>query len=372
MNKKIKSKIIRHLAGLLIFGSLLLIVSFSNTNKRNITDRYSEVISIFFDSGLDINSSYDRELFEDAVTNFFSVNKKKSGSLITKLNEFIEKKFTEKELKTGSVKKTLSVEVISEIFRKFLKFILFFAIVEFLIFYLAERLASLKFYLEFNGMNKFYRLIGKFFNERKKQYYPDKLNYKQAFLLFIGALIRFTAYLVLFSPVYVVAYILKFNSENVTFIWIIIFGVFTNGVLITAINRFFQLLNSEKKRGYVETLRVKNMPMFSENNSREMLTSLIKIKITFGETIFSQIFESAHLQFVGSFKQISRFVITGLIIIGMALNIQSGLFYEMLQSFLSKEIDILFFILFLIFFSVKLVDVFIDLYSLKLESKYDN
>ncbi len=372
MNKKIKSKIIRHLSGLLIFGSLLLIISFSYIDNSKITADYSEVISIFSESGLDINSSYDREIFSDAVTNFFSGDKKKSGNLIAKLNEFIEKKFTEKDIKTGSYKKRLSGGVISEILWKFLKFISLFAAVEFLIFYLAERLASVKFYLEVEGKNKFYRLIKRFFRERKKQFVREKLNFKQLSLLILGTLIRFTAYFVLFSPVYVVAYILKFNSENVTFLWIIIFGVFTNGVLITAVNRFFQLLNSENKRGYVETLRVKNMPMFRRDNTGGLIKSLLKIKIDLGDTIFSQIFESAHLQFVGSFKQISRFVITGLIIIGMALNIQSGLFYEMLQSFLFKEFDILFFILFLIFFSVKLIDVFIDLYSLKLESKYDN
>ncbi len=362
----------RHLSGLLIFGSLLLIISFSNIKHHNTTEKYEEVISLFKNSGLDINSRYDREIFEDAVTNYFSSEKEKRDFLISNLKEFVEKRFTEKELKTGSNKKTLSVETVSIILWKFMKFILVFIIVEVLIFYLSEKLASLKFFLEKERKNNFHILIVRFFAERKKRFVPDKINLKELLLLFIGAVGRFSAYFIFFSPVYVIAYIFKFNAENTTFIWIILFGVFTNGVLIAGINRFFQLLISESKRGYVETLHVKNLPMFENHEIREFINSSMKIKIDFGETIFAQIFESAHLQFVGSFKQISRFVITGLIIIGMALNIQSGLFYEMLQSFLFKEYDILFFILFLIFLAVKIIDVIIDLYSLKLEGKYDN
>ncbi len=372
MNNKIKSKILRHVAGLLIFGSLLLLSAFFSINKTDVTEKYKDVISLFNQSGLDINSNYDREIFKDATTNFFNHEKKQSTQLINKLNEFVDRQFTEKELKTGSEKEYLSGEIVVSLLWKFFKFIFVFSIVEALILFLAERFAILKFYLEKRNGNRFINQIKEYFENRKLRFVKGKINFKRLTYLSFLALVKFLAYFVFFSPVYVIAYILKYNSENITFVWIILFGVFTNGVLISGINKFYNLLIAESKKGYVETARVKGLQMFAEEETKSFVSSLLKIKLNFGETILSQIYESAHLQFVSSFKEISRFVITGLIIIGMALNVQTGLFYEMLRSFLYSEYDILLFILFLIFTAVKITDIIFEIYSHKLNGKYEN
>jgi hypothetical protein len=356
----------------MIFGSALLIIALASGGSVSINVKYSKIIALFQKSGLDINSSYDRQIFEDGVSNVLKENPAEKAELITSINKFTEEKYTNKELKTGNRKETLSFSTLPGILWKFLKFLFLFFLVEISIFYFSERLALIKFYLVKEKKNSFVGKIYQTIRERKDFYVKEKLDWLKIFLLLIGMLVRFVGYLVLFSPVYVIAYVLKFNSENFTFIWGILFGIFTNGVLIAGVNKFYHLLITESKRGYVETAMVKNVPLFPKAEWRKLLKILLLKKGDFGETIVTQIFASAHLQFVPSFKEVSRFVITGLIIIGMALNIQSGVFYQMLRSFLFAEYDILFFILFLIFTTVKFVDTAIDLYAVRESGKYEN
>ncbi len=372
MNSKTKKILNRNLLSFLIFGSVLLIIAFSSSGSVNFNSKYAKIISLFQKSGLDINSTYDRLIFEDAVENVLKENPTEKEELITSLNEFTEEKYTNKKLKTGDRRESLSFSTLPGILWKFIKFLLLFAIVEFSIFYLSERLALIKFYLVKEKKNSFGRLLVQKMAERKNYYIKEKIDWTKTVLLFIGMLGRFFGYLVLFSPVYVIAYILKFNSENITFIWSFVFGIFTNGVLIAAVNKFYHLLVTESKRGYVETATVKNVPLFPDENLKGLLKILLLKNGNFGETIVTQIFASAHIQFVPSFKEVSHFVITGLIIIEMALNIQSGVFYQMMRSFLFAEYDILFFILFLVFATVKFVDAAIELYAVRESGKYEN
>jgi len=372
MNSKTKKILTRHLLSFLIFGSALLIAAFSSGGSDSFNAKYTKIISLFKKSGLDINRTYDRLIFEDAVGKVLKGNTTEKENLIANVNKFTREKYTKKELKTGSRKETLSLLTLPGIMWKFLKFLFLFFIVEISIFYFSERLALIKFYLVKEKKNSFSGLLDRMIWEKKDFFIKEKIDWLRTSLLILGMIGRLLSYLILFSPVYVIAYVLKFNSENITFIWGLLFGIFTNGVLIAGVNKFYHLLVSESKRGYVETAMVKNVPFFPDVGKKELLKILLLKKDNFGETIVTQIFASARLQFVPSFKEVSRFVITGLIIIGMALNIQSGVFYQMLRSFLSAEYDILFFILFLVFATIKFIDAVIDLYAVRESGKYEN
>ncbi len=73
------------------------------------------------------------------------------------------------------------------------------------------------------------------------------------------ALLKGMAYAVLFAPAYVIAYSIKSSIDTDSFIFMIILGVISNGLLVNYANKFFTFLVAESRKGYVETAIVKNL-----------------------------------------------------------------------------------------------------------------
>ena len=71
-------------------------------------------------------------------------------------------------------------------------------------------------------------------------------------------------------------------------------------------------------------------------------------------------------------KEHAAYLVTGLVIIELALNIKGDLCYALLQHMLYREYDIVAFILLLIFFTVKLTEALVDLRHAAEARKYDN
>jgi hypothetical protein len=178
----------------------------------------------------------------------------------------------------------------------------------------------------------------------------------------------------LFSPAYVVAYALRTRLDTENVLFLILLAVVTNGVLVHYASHLYALLVAESRKGYVETALVKGLRGRYSWNHREGLSRMVvatPLQAAKGH-VFHEIFRNAALQFIPSMKEHVTFIVTGLVIIEMALNIKGHLCYALLQHMLFREYDIAIAIVFLIFCAVKAVEVCIDIWHHVELRKYDN
>ena len=151
----------------------------------------------------------------------------------------------------------------------------------------------------------------------------------------------------------------------------IILGVISNGLLITYAQKFYTFLVTESRKGYVQTAIVKNLTT-SYFKDGIPLKSIFSIKKFFPGHVFQHIFLNARFQYFGDLKEQASFLITGLIIIEMALNIQNHLGYELLQNLLYKNYLYVLLIILGIFLVVKFTEIFTDVILQKETKKYEN
>jgi ABC-type dipeptide/oligopeptide/nickel transport system permease component len=102
------------------------------------------------------------------------------------------------------------------------------------------------------------------------------------------------------------------------------------------------------------------------------LASIVAPVKKFKGHVFDHIFRNARCQYLSTIKEQASFVITGLIIIEMALNIHGYLNYEMLRQLLYRNYSIVMVIMLLIFYTVKMTEVFADYLVYKDNLKYEN
>ena len=182
------------------------------------------------------------------------------------------------------------------------------------------------------------------------------------------------AYLILFAPAYIIAYSLKSTFESGGYVFMIVLGVISNGLLVNYAYKFYTFLLNESRKGYVQNAIVKGL-----NNSYEWNTpggisflSVVKLKKSFPSHVFQHIYTNARYQYIPTMKQHASFLVTGLIIIEMALNIQGHLCYELLQDILFKRYDLALVIIFGIFLVVKATEVLVDYWFYFESQKYEN
>ena len=98
----------------------------------------------------------------------------------------------------------------------------------------------------------------------------------------------------------------------------------------------------------------------------------MRLRKTFRSHILNHIYMNARFQYLPAVKEQASFLITGLIIAEMALNIQGHLGYEMMQRILDREYDVVLVIAFGIFLLVKITDIVVDWKGARESSKYEN
>jgi hypothetical protein len=167
---------------------------------------------------------------------------------------------------------------------------------------------------------------------------------------------------VLFAPAYVIAYSFKTRFDTDSILLMILLGVVSNGVLITYTQKYFTFLKAESRKGYVQTAIVKNLKKDYRFSAPDGIrpASLFRIRKEFPGHILGHIFANVRLQYLSTLKEQASFLVTGLIIIEMALNIQGHLCYELMQNILYKNLAVVLLIVFGIFVIVKLTEMVID------------
>lgn len=182
------------------------------------------------------------------------------------------------------------------------------------------------------------------------------------------------AYFVLFSPAYVIAYSIRTEFNTDTTLFMVILALLSNGLLVTYANKFYHFLVAESRKGYVRTARVKNL-----NNSYRQdtpdgipLRAIFRPVKHFEEHVLEHIYRNAHYQYLATLKEQASFLITGLVIIEMALNIHGHLCYEMLRQLLYRNFDIVAVIALSIFYTVKITELATDTAIHRENIKYGN
>ena len=176
-----------------------------------------------------------------------------------------------------------------------------------------------------------------------------------------------TLYAILFSPAYVTAYTIKSDFNTNSEIFLILLAVVSNGLLILYANKFFTLLIAESRKGYVLTARVKNLKngWLPKETDGIPLRAVFALRKNFDGHVLQHIFINARLQYFDTIKEQASFLISGLIIIEMALNIHGHFTYELMQQVLYKNYHYALLMSLGIFILIKATDILAEILKQK-------
>ncbi len=206
---------------------------------------------------------------------------------------------------------------------------------------------------------------------RRALLHSTRKNWLTFLRMVAAAFLKIFVYFVLFAPAYVIAYSIKSDFDTESTLFMIVLGMVSNGVLIIYANKFFHLLLSESRKGYVRTAVVKNLKNdFSPGKARGISwRQLFALRKDFRGHVLHHIFMNARYQYVTTFKEQAAFIITGLIIIEMALNIHGHLSYELLQQLLYGNYDLAVLIIWGLFLLVKATEWATDIVLARIQKR---
>jgi hypothetical protein len=196
----------------------------------------------------------------------------------------------------------------------------------------------------------------------------------QAIALIAKACVKTAGYAVLFAPAYVIAYSIRTSFDTDSYLFMIVLAVLSNGLLINYANKFFTFLVSESRKGYVQTAIVKNLDASYAWGTPDGVSyrAVLRPKSLFPSHVFRHIYLNARYQYLPALKEHASFLVTGLIIIEMALNIQGHLGYELLQSILYRRYEETVSIILGIFLLVKGAELAVDMWFYLQSKRYNN
>ncbi len=362
---KVNKKWLEHTLSFMLVSLLLitLIVYFNSTQKKALLSQSMEIDKWLHLDFLDFDNPMHRAILEESLNIFEPFQEEEHRSLLLQIEAYRQQEVLKATSKNNR-QKPLSVNKFKELSLMYLNFILVYLITLFLTWYGVQTL----------GIYRFIRL------KQKRQAYLIEMylylkkaaglkNWKQIWPSFLPALVLFLKavgkgiiYMVLFSPAYVLAYSFRTKFDTDMLIFMILLGVVSNAMLITYTHKFYTFLVSESRKGYVQTAIVKNMFNSYKLNTTEGIPrkKIIAWKKMFPGHVFGHIYQNARFQYLATIKEQASFLITGLIIIEMALNIQNHLSYELLQNILYKNFAVVAVIVLGIYYIIKSTKIFID------------
>ena len=370
-----KSKLIEHVLSILVLTSAFIVLI--NVVRRNEATRLAERTRnlapyLQLDS-IDLGNPLHAALFKETLNIFHPDTPGRNDSLVQAIQKFRQEEFTNRAYKTGGEERGLSNARLSTLGTMYLQFILMYLIVMTFSYHAAQNLAIFRFvWMKQNKAS----YLAEFFNRVKPggAQHRDASFYLHVASLVAKAMLKGVAYAVLFAPAYVIAYSIRSSIDTDSFIFMIILGVISNGLLVNYANKFFTFLVAESRKGYVETATVKNLSNSYTWGTRDGIPyqAVIYPKSLRSSHVFRHIYANARHQFLTTLKEHASFLITGLIIIEMALNVQGHLGYELMQNILYKQYDVVLGIILGMFLLVKTTEIVVDAWFHLESRKYDN
>ncbi len=373
-----KLKLIEHAISMLIVISAFVALSVV-TQKADIARKAVSIKSIepFLRLDfLDINNPSHRALLKESLDIFYPDSTARNDSLMLAIENYRQEQFTSSARKSGTAERGLVPSKILKLSNVYLQFILVYLIVMFLSYHAAQSLAIFRFVRTKQRRSSYLTELSEHFTHSTSLGRNLKF-YVNVFVLLMKALLKGIMYAVLFAPAYVIGYSVKSTFDTGSIIFMIALGVISNGLLINYANKFYTFLESESRKGYVESALVKNMNasyVWGATDGISYRTVLLPKLAASGLTshVFSHIYLNARNQYLPSLKEFASFLITGLIIIEMALNIQGHLGYELLQNIFYRDYVVVMAILVAIFLIVKGTEIVVDVWMFREARKYEN
>ncbi|NUM70304.1 MAG: hypothetical protein HUU43_05610 [Ignavibacteriaceae bacterium] len=345
-----------HLASIVVIaGILIFLIFWFNTKSAELAEAPPIAKKLANIENFDFNDALQVEILLETIERFTGSEAEKENWR-REIEEYRVKYFTNKYFKEGSEKPGITSAVAESLFPKYLKFLFLYVISLILIFYIVKTA----------GLIKFVR--------SRRSPDSDNLSRWHKTVVILNKIFSAAAIFVLFSPVYVIAYAVKGTVTSDNYFLFILLLILGNGITITFVNKFYHYLVSESQKGYILCARVKNLDEdFSKITLKEIASLVIKGRSELlKDHIVNDIYQNASVSFSLVIKELVSFLITGIIITEMALNIQGHLCYEMMQRVLSKEYDIVLFIVLLIFMTLKISEIITDLAAMRSLKKYAN
>jgi len=348
MFDRIKEHLLSIVFVTVIIGSLIIIVD------RNAADSASQTItdSQYLPAFVNPDSPLEKAILKDVLNIYYPDSPKENSDKLEQASIIRSEMFLA-TMRGGDRKTLLDGSEIIRILLMYIKFIFVYLTVILLTYYGVITA----------GTWRFIRKQAK--KERQITAYNKKpLNPFAAYAsYFAGKVLKFAIHTILFSPAFVIAYSMKTELNTDSVFFMILLGVISNGLLIIYTNKFYSFLVAENRKGFIDTAKVKNLKQSYVFNSTEgiRLSEIFKVFKNFKGHIFDHIFENAVIQYSSTVKEQSAFLITGLIIIEMALNIHGYLNYEMLKQILYGNASIVLFIVLLLFYLSKITEAASDI-----------
>jgi len=368
-----KYKIIEHSLSILfvviIFGFLLVTIRGGEQSQQIAHTRLIEpYLKLNF---IDFGSPLHAALFKETLDIFYPRQPGRNDSLVQAIQAFRQEQFTNPAYKTGDEKRGLTPLRLSKLGRMYLQFIAVYVVVMFLTYNGAQSLAIYRFV-------KMKQFKTSYLVEVIENLKTLRMGGSGALIripvLLVKAVVKGASYAVLFAPAYVIAYSFKTRIDTDTYFFMVVLGVVSNGLLINYANKFYTFLLSESHKGYVQTATVKNLSTSYSWGGKDGITYLAVLRPgrMFPTHVFRHIYVNGRYQYLPTLKEHASFLITGLIIIEMALNIQGHLGYELLQNILYKQYDVVIAIIVGIYLVVKATEIVVDVWQYRESQKYEN
>jgi hypothetical protein len=357
-------KFASHTISILFIGLVfILIQTFVSSSDSNTSSRYEHSLKRYTQLNfLDLTNPKDRILLREALDFFEPQHTLKHDTLLIEIESYLDKRLNQ-TARTKINTQNITTEKITEIVTMMFKFFVIYLLVLLVTYYGVETFAIYRFIRFQQGYSFLTRILKAVDRINSSKTIIDKI--KSIIRLsetIVKAVLKAIIYLTLFAPAYVIAYSFKPSFDTSSILLMVVLGVISNGLLATYTQKYFTFLVQESKKGYVQTAIVKNLHRSFRFTDKDGITpgSIFRIKKQFSGHIFDQIFENVRIQYLKTLKEQASFLISGLIIIEMALNIQGHLCYELMQQILYKNLAIVLIIIFGIFMIVKITEIVID------------
>ena len=349
-----KPRIRIHLASIGFVTVVALMLLLSTRGRTTVAGHGSAAVSAMPDlSFINFTDPFEKSLALDVMNIYFPGNFDKNSAVIATAAEAREKAFRDK-LQNNNEKQRLSWAWFGPLLGMYLKFVAIYGIVMLLTYYGVQTMGVWRFCREKNAAAI----------DRPKE--PALMKTAKTAAITIGSFI-------LFCPAYVIAYSMRTELNTDTAPFMVLLCVLSNGLLIVYANKFYAFLSAESRKGYVDTAIVKNLhnAYGSKDPGGISLKAVCSPLKRFDGHVFDHIFRNARFQYLATIKEQASFLITGMIITEMALNLHGYLSYEMLRQMLYGNMDIVIVMLLLIFYTVKGTDIFADFLINKETRKYE-
>lgn len=351
-----KARLIEHLLSVLFVSVVLIaLIAVLGANRQAIVDGRAAEFERYGDlSFVNTNDPFHRALLTDAVNAFYPGQAARNAETVTTLLQQRQKQFDE-QLRGAHVTERLTFKRFGALSTMYLKFVIVYLVVMVLTYYGVQTIA-----------------VWRFCRRRHAADPPRGFGGKISAAL--RASLLTVASFVLFCPAYVIAYSMRTELNTDTVFFMALLGVVSNGLLMVYANKFYAFLVAESRKGYVEQAVVKGLHNSYSRSAPDGITyrAILRPFKRFSGHAFGHIFANARFQYFSTLKEQASFLITGLIIIEMALNIHGHLSYEMLRQMLYHNYDIVVAIILGIFYTVKSTEIATDVLVWAESRRYEN